>query len=206
MNTEYIKNVLLGLQDVYEKNMAFLSELDAAIGDGDHGASMVRGFRAVKSAMEKTQADGVGPLLAEAGNVLMKEIGGTCGPLYAMFFITGAASVNGLKELDAQAYYALIKAGTESLMKLGKAQAGDKTMADALLPAVAALEKAAECGLPVMESAKKASAAADAGRDATADMAAKRGRGRYQGDSSKGHVDAGAASMALLLHAFAGEI
>lgn len=204
MNKEYIKKVLLNLEGIYKDHLDYISQLDAAIGDGDHGASMVRGFKAVRIAMEQTKADSIFQLLDETGNVLMKEIGGTCGPLYAMFFKKGALAVRDKEELDADGFYMFIKAGAEGLMNLGKAQAGDKTMVDALLPAVEEMKAAAANKEDVLKAVKKAGEAADRGRDATAEMVSRRGRGRYQGDASRGHIDAGAASMAILINAFAG--
>ncbi len=205
MNKEYIKKLLMSLEGVYKDNLDYISELDAAIGDGDHGSSMVRGFKAVRIAMEKTKADNISELLDETGNVLMKEIGGTCGPLYAMFFKKGAFAVRDREELDTEGYYTFMQAGAEGLMNLGKAQAGDKTMVDALAPAVEALKTSLEKKEDVWTAAGKAGEAANQGRDATAEMVSKRGRGRYQGDASKGHVDAGAASMAILINTFAGQ-
>ena len=205
MNKEYIKKLLLNLEGIYKDNLDYISELDAAIGDGDHGASMVRGFKAVRIAMEQTKADSIFKLLDETGNVLMKEIGGTCGPLYAMFFKKGALAVRDKEELDTDGFHAFIKAGAEGLMNLGQAQAGDKTMVDALAPAVEALKTTLENKEDVWTAAKKAGEAANRGRDATAGMVSKRGRGRYQGDASKGHIDAGAASMAILINTFAGK-
>jgi dihydroxyacetone kinase-like protein len=205
MNKEYIKKLLLNLEGIYKDNLEYISELDAAIGDGDHGVSMVRGFKAVRIAVEQTKVESIPQLLDETGNVLMKEIGGTCGPLYAMFFKKGALAVRVKDELDTDGLYAFMKAGAEGLMNLGKAQAGDKTMVDALAPAVEALKTAAEKKEDILIAAKKAGEAANRGRDETAGMVSKCGRGRYQGDASKGHIDAGAASMAILINAFAGK-
>ncbi len=204
MDINRLKDILGSLEAVYEEQLDYISELDAAIGDGDHGASMVRGFAAVNTAISNSHAETIAALLEETGRVLMKEIGGTCGPLYAMLFIKGAQPLKGKEEMNAEEYGAFLTAGAQGMQQLGKAEAGDKTMLDALIPAAQAAVSAAKEGAGYAAAATAAKESARRGMEATADMVSKRGRGRYQGDGSKGHIDAGAASMAVLLSAFAG--
>ncbi len=202
MDAVYIRKVLCSLEGIYTEKLGYLSELDGAIGDGDHGTSMVRGFAAVRQALEDGPDMDIPALFTQCGKLLMQRIGGTCGPLYAMLFIKGAAAVAGLQRLDTQDYCRFWSEGAAGLMALGKAAPGEKTMVDALWPAVEALKTAAEREDGVWAAAKAAADAAEQGAQSTRGMLATKGRGRYQGDASLGHVDAGAASMAILLRAF----
>jgi len=202
MDTADIKSVLCSLETVFTEKLDALSTLDAAIGDGDHGTSMLRGFAAVRQALEGDEDSGISDLFVKTGRVLMNSIGGTCGPLYAMLFIKGGQAVAGLTRLDAPSYYLFWHEGAAALMTLGKASPGEKTMVDALWPAVEALKSAADRGDDVRTAALAAAEAAELGAQSTRDMRAARGRGRYQGDASLGHIDAGAASMAILIRAF----
>lgn len=206
MNVSDIKKILCGLEAVYEGSHDYLSELDAAIGDGDHGTSMVRGFKAVNNVVCEKNFDTISSLMTQTGKTLMKEIGGTCGPLYAMLFIKGGQAIGDTVEWDAGCYYRFLSEGARGLMELGGAQPGDKTMVDALMPAIEALKTAMQEGKDILTAARLAAQAAKKGADNTKDMISKKGRGRYQKENSSGHIDAGAASMALLLNAFIGEL
>lgn len=203
MDKKHVEEILKGLMDLYIQKLDYISELDAAIADGDHGASMVRGFKAVKESEEIFKSESISQMFINAGKVLTRAMGGTCGPLYGTLFIKGGLALAGRKNFDTEELYLFVKEGTRGMMDLGKAQAGDKTMIDALLPAVESLEASVAAKEGYASAAKKAAEAADKGKESTRDMISKRGRGRYQGDASLGHIDAGAASMALLISAFA---
>jgi len=187
----------------FEEALDELSRLDAAIGDGDHGVSMLKGFRSVSSAISVASFADIGAQWMEAGKILMKEIGGTCGPLFATIFIKGGMAARGKTELSAADFAKMVRDGCDGVRSMGKAAPGEKTMVDALEPASASLAAAAEKGLPVAEALRHAADQARAGAEATRSMRATRGRGRYQGENSIGHQDAGATSVAIIFGALA---
>ncbi|MFB3825214.1 MAG: dihydroxyacetone kinase subunit DhaL [Bryobacteraceae bacterium] len=179
---------LRALQRVYSENRQMLTDLDAAIGDGDHGINLERGF----SAVDPNAAADVAGLLQAVARTLIGKVGGASGPLYGTFFLRAAAVSAGVDELDVPAAF---RAGVEGIQQRGKAAPGDKTMLDALLPAVAALEQGLGLGA--------AAEAAEAGARATIPMQARKGRASYLGPRSVGHQDPGAASAAMLVRAAA---
>ena len=173
-----------------------LSELDAAIGDGDHGTNMDRGMQAVVAGLT---GDTIGDVAKQAGMTLVSTVGGASGPLYGTFFLRFASSTGAAREIDATEFAAAMRAGLDGIVARGKAEPEDKTMFDALAPAVLTLEVGAPGGLGDALSA--AADAADKGRDATIEMLARKGRASYLGERSIGHQDPGATSAALLLRA-----
>jgi dihydroxyacetone kinase-like protein len=173
-----------------------LSELDAAIGDGDHGTNMDRGMQAVIAGLDETT---LAALAKKAGMTLVSTVGGASGPLYGTFWLRFAADVGDADELDAARFASAMRAGLEGIVARGKAEREDKTMFDALAPAVEALESATTGTLA--EGLRAAAEAADKGRDATIEMLARKGRASYLGERSIGHQDPGATSAALLIRA-----
>ncbi len=185
-----------------------LTALDAAIGDADHGANMDRGMTAAVVALEKAAADAapaaaVGPLLKAVGMALVSSVGGASGPLYGTLFLRMAVAAGEAAQLDAAATSAVLAAGLQGIVDRGKAEAGDKTMFDALAPACAALASAVSDGAPLATALAAAADAAEDGRDATTPMLARKGRASYLGERSIGHQDPGATSTALLVRALA---
>lgn len=175
-----------------------LTRLDAAIGDADHGANMHRGTAAVVAALDADAPAAPAALLKAVGMTLVRSVGGASGPLYGTFFLRmGAAAGDG--PLDPAAFAAAVRAGLAGVVSRGKAEAGDKTMFDALAPAVDALESALARGTTLGEALGAATAAAEAGRDATVPLLARKGRASYLGERSVGHQDPGATSAALLV-------
>jgi dihydroxyacetone kinase-like protein len=175
-----------------------LTALDAAIGDADHGVNMERGMSAVVDHLSgETAAD----LCKQAGMQLVSTVGGASGPLYGTFLLRFGSSAGDVTELDASGFAAAMRAGLDGIVARGKAERDDKTMFDALAPAVEALEAAH--GGPLGKALRAATDAADNGRDATIDMVARKGRASYLGERSIGHQDPGATSAALLVHAAA---
>jgi len=174
------------LQRVYTENKERLTELDSAIGDADHGTNMERGFTAVKAELGAAAPPDIRGILQEVAKVLIKTVGGSSGPLYGTFFLRGAAAA-GDTGLDVVAFF---QAGIEGVRQRGKAEPGDKTMLDALLPA---LEAMGDGGLDA------AAAAAEQGMLATIPMPARKGRASYLGARSIGHQDPGATSAWLLI-------
>ena len=173
-----------------------LSELDAAIGDGDHGTNMDRGMQSV---VERLAGDTIGDVAKQAGMTLVSTVGGASGPLYGTFFLRFATAAGAVPEMDAAQFAAALRAGVDGIVARGKPEAEDKTMFDALAPAVQTLESGAT--EPFADTLRAAADAADKGRDATIEMLARKGRASYLGERSIGHQDPGATSAALLLRA-----
>jgi dihydroxyacetone kinase-like protein len=181
-----------------------LTRLDSAIGDADHGANMDRGLTAVVATLADGEASpGVAALLKKVGMTLVSTVGGASGPLYGTLFLRMAAAAGTRGTLDAQEFATCLRAGLDGVVARGKAEAGDKTMFDALAPAVDALDAGLAAGLPLGEALRAATAAAEAGRDATIPMLARKGRASYLGERSVGHQDPGATSVTLLVAAAA---
>ena len=182
-----------------------LTALDAAIGDADHGNNMSRGMAAVAADLSGTTVTDdlsgttVASLAKRAGMTLVSSVGGASGPLYGTFFLRFASSAGEVNELDASSFAVAMRAGLDGLVSRGKAELGDKTMVDALAPAVDVLER--HQTQPLSASLDAARRAADNGRDATVAMVARKGRASYLGDRSVGHQDPGATSAALLIRA-----
>jgi len=193
---------LSAFRDAVHEHGAYLTELDSAIGDADHGANLIRGMDAVMAAVEPPPGN-AGDLLKKVGMTLVTSVGGASGPLYGTFFLRAATAVGDATVLDGPALLTALRAGLEGIVARGKAEAGDKTMYDALAPAMGAFEKALASGVEPDVAARAAADAAAAGRDATEPMLALKGRASYLGERSVGHVDPGAASSALLLAALA---
>jgi dihydroxyacetone kinase-like protein len=174
-----------------------LTNLDAAIGDADHGTNMDRGMAAVVAA--GLGGDTIGRLCKQAGMTLVSTVGGASGPLYGTFLLRFGAAAGDVVELDASGFIVAIRAGLDGVVARGKAEREDKTMFDALAPAVEALETGVD--LPFSDALRAAADAADKGRDATIEMLARKGRASYLGERSIGHQDPGATSAALLVRA-----
>ena len=177
-----------------------LTELDAAIGDADHGANMNRGMEAAEDAVAAVEALTPAPgapevVLKKVATALISKVGGASGPLYGTFFLRMATATAGRSALDLAA----LTAGVTGIVQRGRAEAGEKTMLDAWLPALEALR----AGTNLQAALREAAAAADAGRVATEPMLARKGRASYLGDRSIGHVDPGASSTALIVRALA---
>jgi dihydroxyacetone kinase-like protein len=185
----------------------YLTELDSQIGDGDHGVNMERGMTAVDVALGPAVAEGtisgVGQAWQKIGMTLVSTVGGASGPLYGTMFLRMATGVADVTSLDATGLTDALARGLEGLRVRGKALPGDKTMIDALTPAVDAMREAVSAGATLSPALVAASQAADAGRDATTPMLARKGRASYLGERSIGHQDPGATSMALLIEAAA---
>jgi dihydroxyacetone kinase-like protein len=184
-------------------NRSYLTELDSAIGDADHGSNMARGMAAV---MEKTAAapsTAVDELFKQVGMTLVTSVGGASGPLYGTFFLRFGTTAGAVAQLDSAGLAAALRAGLGGVLARGKAELGDKTMVDAMSPALDAFDAEIAAGADLGASAAGAAAAASAGRDATEPLVARKGRASYLGDRSAGHLDPGATSTAYLFQALA---
>jgi dihydroxyacetone kinase-like protein len=176
---------------------ALLDELDSATGDGEHGSNLMRGVVAMRDVLEGDFADARG-FLDAVGMAIVNSVGGASGALYGTLFLRISDQGDGTASLDLARLTRGFASAAAGIGELGRSMPGDKTLLDAITPAVAALDTAAAAGLDLAEATGLAAVAAEAGRDATADMLARVGRGSYLGDRSIGHVDAGATSMAQL--------
>lgn len=178
-----------------------LTKLDSAIGDADHGANMHRGFQAAVAALpaDGEAVDDVGAVLQKVGMTLMSKVGGSGGPLYGTFFARMGGAAKGEVELDLGGWAAALRAGVDGVRARGKAELGDKTMIDALVPAVEAVEAAVQEGATLDDGLRRSAAAGEEGMRATTPLVARKGRASYLGERSAGHQDPGATSSWLLL-------
>ena len=183
------------------ENRDYLTELDAAIGDADHGSNMDRGMKAAVAALDDNAPATAGALFSKVGLTLVSTVGGASGPLFGTLFMRMGSSLGGAESVSAIDVAAALRAGLVGVVERGKAGHGDKTMFDALAPAVDALDAALSEQEPLASALKVARDAAAAGRDATTPMLARKGRASYLGERSVGHQDPGATTVALLLEA-----
>jgi dihydroxyacetone kinase-like protein len=185
------------------ENRDLLTDLDAAIGDADHGVNLHRGMTAVVAALDGETFGTPAAVLKRTGMTLVSTVGGASGPLYGTALLRMAAAAGDAETLDAQAFAKVLRAGLDGVVARGKAEAGDKTMYDALAPAVEALDAALAAGQPLAEALDAAVRAAEQGRAATVALVARKGRASYLGERSAGHQDPGATSVTLLVAAAA---
>jgi dihydroxyacetone kinase-like protein len=184
-----------------KKNKDLLTELDKAIGDGDHGINMDRGFQSVLEKMEGLEDGDLAGVLKGTAMALISSVGGARGPLYGTFFLRASTVVAGKEELSGAEVLELLEAGLAGVRQRGKAQTGDKTMVDALQPAVQALGSALAERQELSAALARAAAAARVGAEATVPLIARKGRASYLGERSVGHQDPGATSSCLILEA-----
>jgi dihydroxyacetone kinase-like protein len=183
------------------ENRDHLTDLDAAIGDGDHGANMDRGMRAAVAAIDETKPETAAVLFTKVGMTVVSTVGGASGPLFGTLFLRMGASLGDGVDVTLPEFATALRAGLDGIVARGKAEAGDKTMYDALDPAVTALDRGISDGASKADALKLALVAAETGRDATTPMLARKGRASYLGERSVGHQDPGATSIALLMAA-----
>lgn len=196
--------IILWLQNVavvMHQNRDYLTGLDAAIGDADHGANMDRGFQTLQQKLPGWDGSDIGGILKLVGMALMSNVGGASGPLYGTFFMRAGAAVAGKEALDDDDLLKMLSAGVEGILQRGRAVPGDKTMYDALFPALDALSAALASGEDTQTALDRAVAAAEEGMLATIPLQARKGRASYLGERSIGHQDPGATSSYLILKA-----
>jgi len=190
---------LQAVATVLEENKDYLTELDAAIGDADHGINMNRGFQKVVTQLPTILDKDIGSIFKTVSMTLISTIGGASGPLYGTLFLRASAAVTGKLELTTEDMTKVFAAAVEGVVQRGKANLGDKTMLDALSPAANTFTEAVANGSSFLESLKQAVDAAESGMKNTIPMLAKKGRASYLGDRSIGHQDPGATSIYLIL-------
>lgn len=186
-----------------QQNRDHLTELDAAIGDADHGTNMERGMTAVLEALADKQPADPGALLTATGMTLVSKVGGASGPLFGTFFLRMGTALKTEEPIDLALFAGAVAAGVQGVVDRGKATSGDKTMYDALQPASETLNEAASAGRDPADAITAAADAARSGCAATTPMHARKGRASYLGERSVGHQDPGATSVALLFEAAA---
>lgn len=189
------------LAEVMSENKEYLTELDSAIGDADHGNNMMRGFRKVLEKLPGVTDRDIGNIFKTTGMTLISSVGGASGPLYGTFFMRGGMAASAKEELSSQDLYQVLQSGVEGIVQRGRAQVGDKTMIDAWTPAMAALKTAVDNGDDTTTALRQALAAAEQGMKDTIPLQARKGRASYLGERSKGHQDPGATSTFLMLQA-----
>ncbi len=188
---------------VIAENKDYLTQLDSAIGDADHGANMDRGFKAALAKLPSVADKDIGTLFKSVGMTLVQTVGGAGGPLYGTFFMQAGTSSANKMELTAADWAAALEAALTGVVARGKAQLGDKTMVDALTPALNALKQAVSDGVDQSEALRRSASAAEQGMKDTIPLVARKGRASYLGERSAGHQDPGATSSYLLLKAAA---
>ncbi len=193
--------VVDALIETIDEHGQLLSEIDGAIGDGDHGVNMRKGFLIVRD--ELTGDIDLSAGLALIGETLMTRIGGAMGPLYGGFFSEMGEACAGIEAIDAQTFGSMLDAGRESVEDIGEANVGDKTLLDTLVPATAAFHAAVDAGQAFTDALDALTEAAEQGKDSTRDMVARVGRASRLGERSRGVLDAGATSCWLMLAAMA---
>jgi len=188
---------------VLRENRDFLTQLDSPIGDADHGVNMDRGFQAVVEKLPSVAGMDIGSILKTVGSTLVSTVGGASGPLYGTAFLRAGIASAGKHELDEADVVSMLEAAVEGIKARGKAQPGEKTMLDALIPALTAAKEAEAQMMGLPQLLQHASAAAEAGMKATIPMLATKGRASYLGERSIGHQDPGATSSWLILKTLA---
>lgn len=200
-SAEGVAAALREAAEVVAEHRSELVELDRVIGDADHGENLSRGFTAMVAALETEVPPTPAAVLKLAATTLISKVGGAAGPLYGTAFLRASAKLGDAPELDPPLLIEALRAALEGVQARGKAVGGDATMVDALIPALSAAEGAA--GGSVAEVLAAAAEAADRGAESTVDLVPRKGRASYLGERAMGHMDPGARSTALLLHAFA---
>jgi len=191
------------MADVIHENKEYLTDLDAAIGDADHGINMDRGFQAIMKKLPNVADKDAGTIIKTAGMTLVSSVGGAGGPLYGTAFMQAGMAVTGKYELEGEDLLAALDAALKGVIMRGRANLGDKTMVDAITPAVNAMRETLENGANTAKALEQATAAAEKGMKDTIPMLAKKGRASYLGERSIGHQDPGATSSYLLIRTMA---
>jgi phosphoenolpyruvate---glycerone phosphotransferase subunit DhaL len=203
MTSEDVLHWLENAGEVLHEQAAYLTQLDSAIGDADHGTNMDRGFAAVRGKLSALPSPDIATQLKTVGTTLVSTVGGASGPLYGTAFLRAAGAVANKQELAPADVVAMLEAFLGGIIVRGKANPGDKTMVDALTPAVAAAKQALSEGASSVEITNQASRAAEEGAKATVPLLAKKGRASYLGERSIGHQDPGATSSWFILRSLA---
>jgi len=199
VNTDKVRAIIGDIAVVIEEKKQYLSDLDQAIGDGDHGFNMARGFGVVMQKLKDAPGADIGEVLKTVAMALISNVGGASGPLYGSLFLKASAAAKGMTEMDLAGFVPVLKEGILGVQARGKAELGEKTMIDVLLPALESFEKDSASGLSGAEAFANAEKIATACMENTKGIIAKKGRASYLGERSIGHIDPGAASSCLII-------
>jgi dihydroxyacetone kinase-like protein len=194
-----VRSMIFEIAKVMEERKQYLSDLDQAIGDGDHGFNMARGFGVAVKELESAPCLDISDVLRTLAMALISNIGGASGPLYGTLFLKASTAAKGLKEIDLEDFTEIFKSGILGVQTLGKAELGDKTMLDVLIPTLKSLEDANAGNLSGREAFANAEKVAGDCMEKTKDFIAKKGRASYLGERSIGYIDLGAASSYLMI-------
>lgn len=206
ISTTLMLQALESMCDTIEDEKDYLSDLDGAIGDGDHGVNMAKCFREVKIKLAASSAEDVGTLFKDVGMVVLNSVGGAMGALYGTFFLKLSQESAGKSDVNLSDLVAMFQTGEQGILDIGKANPGDKTLIDTLSPAVRAIEAAEKEGKTLAEALADFKQAAKKGMESTRDMLAKIGRASRLGERTIGHQDAGATSCYFILRSLASAV
>ncbi len=206
ISTTQMLRALENMCDTIEDEKEYLSELDGAIGDGDHGVNMAKCFREVKKKLAASSAEDVGTLFKEVGMVVLNSVGGAMGALYGTFFLKLSQASAGKSAVNLSDLVAMFQTGEQGILDIGKANLGDKTLIDTLSPAVRAIEAAEKEGKTLSQALDNFEQAAKQGMESTKDMLAKMGRASRLGERTIGHQDPGATSCYCILRSLASAV
>ncbi|MEM7112348.1 MAG: dihydroxyacetone kinase subunit DhaL [Chloroflexota bacterium] len=195
--------LIIAMRDEIEANRDRLSALDGKIGDGDHGVNLTTAVSQAAHAVQQLSDPTPAQVMRTVGSTLINEMGGAAGIIFGSFFRGGSRAIKGKEKFSLEEVATFMEAGLAEVQKRGKAQPGDKTLVDALFPAVEVMKTAVSADMPLSEAMTQAAQAAQAGAESTTNMVAKFGRAKFLGNRALGHQDAGATSMALILQVWA---
>lgn len=194
-----VVEILQAMAKVMEENKEYLTDLDNVIGDGDHGINMARGFSEVEKQADTLVQKDIGTILKTVGMTLVSKVGGSSGPLYGTAFMKAGMAIGAKDEIDVNDFLGALETGIEGVKARGRSTTGEKTMLDAMVPALDAMKDAQAAGADAKAVLAAGVTAAQEGVEATKPMVATKGRASYLGERSVGHQDPGATSFTLLL-------
>lgn len=198
ISRDKIVEAVIQISEEIKKNKQYLTDLDAAIGDGDHGINMARGFEAVESKIEEVKSKDIGSILKTTGMTLVSFVGGASGPLYGTAFMKAGQVVSEKYEIDAQDIINMMAAAVDGIKQRGKAEVGEKTMLDVIIPSMEAYKKAIYEGKNIKQAFELAYEEAQVALEKTKLLVAKKGRASYLGERSLGFQDPGATSALII--------
>jgi len=195
--------IIHNIHTTIKDNVNYLCELDSSVGDGDHGTTLERGLSAAVKAIEESPPDSISNMLQTTGKTMISSMGGASGPLFGSLFREMGRASTELDEVTLSNLHTMLDRAASKIMEMGKAERGDKTLLDALLPAVDSLQQSIADGASLPDALTAMAKAAQSGAVATQEMVATKGRARYAGERGRGRQDAGATSIALIMQTIA---
>lgn len=199
MNARELQDMLVGISEQILTQTEHLCQLDSFIGDGDHGITVERGFKAVLQTLSQPAGETPAEVLKATGDALVNAMGGAIGPILGSFFKGGCKKLAGAQEMGVDEFETMFTSGLRQVKLIGEAKEGDRTLVDALSPACDAFSAAKAEGCTLQACMARAAEAAEKGAQETKNMVARKGRARFLGEKSRGYVDAGATTMSLII-------